>query len=152
MASTLVQVADAVVTAISGASMNQAVTAARKFVARYDVLTLESDTNARATVVPVGMKIHRGDGKRRGTRGKVGWLYMVDVALHKRIDTDTDTEAATMVELYEQVNDLFSNQRLPGLTDFHFNDADPRTVFDTSNLDEAGVYLAVQTLTFAGER
>lgn len=154
MASTLIQAADAIVAHIAaqtpGDTINQEVTAVRKYVARYDLTSLISDTKARVTVVPYGMKTRKKDGKRAGTRGSVPWIYSIDVALHQTATNDATTDLA--IELYEQINDLFAESRLPGLTGLWWIDSEQVAIYDPQTLDENKTFLAVQRLMYGGGR
>ena len=159
MASTLVQAADAMVAHLAaqatgpGEPLIREIDAARRFIVRHDLSDLKSDTTARVTVIPGRMKLHRGDGGRKGTRKKTAWLYSFSVAIHRIIPNTTQADdVAEMLQLYEQVNDLFSLERLPGFDSLYWKDSEPQVLFDSEKLDEDGVFIAVQQITFAGRR
>jgi len=155
MASILVQAAQAVVDHVAaqtaGDAINQTVNVARKYVARFDAEALATSGVAQVTVVPTFLQTWRdSSGKQKGTRGKIATLYGMDVALHKFTANDADNDS--MMELSEQIDDLFRNQRLTGYGDLSWDDTDYKAVFDTASLDEKNIFIAVMHYRFGGFR
>jgi hypothetical protein len=151
-----VQAAAAIVTHVGdqvvGVGVNQTVIAERAYAARYDAEALSTDGTARVTVVPTGMRTWRdGDGgKHKGTRKRVATEWCLDVALHRF--TTSDAENDSMMRLCEEVDELFRNQRLTGLTDLSWTESEYVITFDPKNLDDNAIFLSVMQFKFGGFR
>jgi hypothetical protein len=156
MASILEQAADAIVTHLNeqtqgdGQTLNQTIIAAKKTFVSYALDDLKTDTTARVSVVAVDMEVAEKNGERTGTRGRVSWDYFIDIGLHRAVASD-DEFFATM-DLYQQVLDLLANKRLPGFNSLYWRRSKVVTIGDPNLYREQGVYLAVQRLTFGGQR
>lgn len=157
MAAVLEQAADAIVTHLdaqtqgAGQTLNQTIIAAKKSFVSYTLEDLKQDTTARVAVVPMDMDVAESEGnKRAGTRARVLWQYHIDIGIHRAVANDAEFFEA--MELYQQVNDLFSIARLPGLTSLYWKTSKAIAIAETNSYREQGVFMAVQRLIFRGQR
>lgn len=142
MASTIGQIADAVVDVINGATLSQALTATKRSVPKNRKADL---TAAVADVRPRGAVNTNG-----GTRSRVHTDFAVDVGVAKDID---NTEAAFdgMLNLFDEVDALFRNSRLSGFTSAIWQRSE-YVIADEDAIENKGVYLGVITLVFGVTR
>jgi hypothetical protein len=156
MASILEQAADAIVTHLAaqtqgdGLTLNQTIIAAKKAFVSYALDDLKTDTTARVSVVAVDMEVAEKNSERTGTRGRVSWDYVIDIGVHRAVASDAEFFAT--MELYQQILDLFVLKRLPGFDSLYWRRSKMVTIGDPHKYREQGAYLAVQRLTFGGQR
>lgn len=139
----VVDIAEAVVTALNAGSFSQVFTAARAYEPEYDV---GADEGLRVFVVPGN--VEGGDGRRSRVRER---STQVQVGVIKRVGAREDaTRMAAcddLVTLEYEIMAAFDLQRISGL-DAACIDTAIEPPFDPERLRQKGVFLGVVVLTF----
>lgn len=145
MAATIVEIADAVVARINGASLSFGALAKRAYVPTYE---LDELTSLRVTVVPNSLAM------TMLSRRDDDFDHVIDVGIWKRIDDSID-ETDAMMAFVQEVLGLFRGQLLA------FGDPEQSTlcvsganapIYDPAMLDEKRVFASVLSLTFRHAR
>lgn len=146
MSAFILQIADAVVTTINGASLTPTFTAARAYVPIYD---LQRDLSAlKVSVVPRELSLVFL------TRNSDDFTYDIDVSVQQKIGNDvlTEAEKATFCDplmlLMEKIIDLFRGKPLAGVTGAQCMAAANPAVYIPDLLDEKRTFTSVATLSF----
>lgn len=145
MASKIIEVADAVVAALAGATFSQTLSARRRYIPRID---LKDAGTLFVTVVPKAIRTEQA------TRSHVWKEFDVDVAVQKRLAADSDPEKESgiaecdaLMLLAEEVLDFFESGTL-------FADCpllptpDAPLIYHPEHLQNDKVFTAVFTLSF----
>jgi hypothetical protein len=146
--SQIIDIADAVVTAINGATLSQSVTAERFYVPVHDI----EDPALHVTVVPAAL-----DGKLLDRRGKNLFTYLVDVAVQKVIGvgsmTNDQIKAACdpLMSFAEEIADLFDGKPL-GNSLVVCTNVKNVPIFAPDHLDEKRLFTSLLTLEFKAGR
>jgi hypothetical protein len=150
MAATILDIADAVVAALNGATLSQTFVAERFYVPVKD---LQRDLGSlKVLVVPKSLALVPV------SRNSDDHTYLIDIAIQKRISKDALTniqkkaECDPLVRLMEEIVDLFRGKALAGQAGVSCMKAENPWVFDPGSLDEEGTFLSLATLHFAKVR
>jgi len=136
---TLTQIADAVVAELEGADLSQPVSPERHWRPLFE---LEEMAALHVTVVPKGVTVVAG------SRGRNTFEYEVDVAVQKKLDAAGAAEIDPLVDLVEEIGDLFRLRRLTGYSDAVWVRTEHVPLYATEHLDELRQLTSVLTLTF----
>ncbi len=135
----LVDIADAVVTALSGGSFSQPVSAERHYRPLFD---LEDMQTLHVTVVPKGVTV------AAGSRGASAHEYEVDVAVQQKLQTADAAEIDPLMDLVEEIGDFFRSTRLASYPDAAWVRTEHAPVYAPEHMDELRQFTSVLTLTF----
>jgi hypothetical protein len=145
MAAVVLEIADAMVTALQAATLSMGFTAARD----YAPVTEANDlADLRLTVVPRELTLVAA------SRAKDEFDYVVDVAIQRRVEVDIPTLDPYM-RLAEEVLDLFRMQRLSYGTGGDYAQcvaAQHNPIYIPEHLREFRVFTSVVSLTFRTQR
>lgn len=143
MSSQIVSAAEAVKSAINGASLSQAFTATRKWVPKVDLEDLGTLT---VTVVP---KIY---ARTPETRGQCRREIQIDIGVQKRLASTTDPEDPAKLEeidalmqLVEEMADVFQPGTYGGARFVRSEVPDP--MCDPAVMDDHNVFQSVVAVT-----
>lgn len=146
MGATVLDIADAVVTVLNGASLTPSFTAVRDYVPVYD---LQKDLGTlQVTVVP-----HTLDWALLA-RNSDDFTYDIDMALQVRIPKTVTTVAERIafcdpyVLLTEAITDLFRGRPLEALTGVDCMAGKNAPIYDPQQMDELRVFATLITLSF----
>jgi hypothetical protein len=146
-AAVILQIADAVVAALNGATLSQTFLAERAYVPVHELRDL---VTLRVSVVPTGLSLQL---LNRSPRHLID--YVVDIGVQKHIDGDALTTAEVLAEcdplmlLAEEIGDLFRGKSLAIAAGAAVCvEIANRPVFAPAHLDEKRVFTSVVSLTF----
>ena len=133
----IIDIADAVLTALAAGTWSQAFSPVRAY---RPVYALEQLKDLRVTVVP------KSASETRLSRSDLMAEYRVDVAVQQRAATDAERDA--LMTLVEEFAAAFTGERLEGAAYAVCLHTDRQPIYDPEHLREHGVFTAVLTLTF----
>jgi hypothetical protein len=136
--SVIIDIADAVVAALNGATFTQTFTAVRAYVPVYELTDLGT---LRVTVVPRELSLVPL------TRNADTGEYLIDVAVQKVLGRD-NADIDPFMTLAEDITDLFRGSTLATYTDAKCTAVANAPIYDPGHLDERRVFTSVVTLTF----
>lgn len=139
MAARVIEIADAVVARINGASLSVPVTAVRAYRPEWTLAELES---LRCTVVPVSLAAVPLD------RGRDTGDYVVDVALQRRLPDESNATIDGYMLLVEEVAELFRWVRFDPPADAKCVAVQNDPIYAPEHLEERRVFTSLLTLTF----
>ena len=146
MSALVIQIADAMVSTINGATLSQSVMSTRAYVPVYD---LQKDLGAlKVTVVPHSISLVNI------TRSSDDFTYMVDIGVQQLIPKtaflpdDIMEFCDALMLLMEEIIDIFRGQQLDGLPGVQCMQAANPLVFDPQNIDEERLFFSIATITF----
>lgn len=143
--SVLIDIAEAVKSALNAASLSQSFTAERLYVPVYSTIDM---AGLKVSVVPAS------DESERLSRASTLCTYRVDVGVQKRIGTGAMTEAEIraacdpLMTLAEEIGDLFDGEPLAGYTAAKCTETATRVIYMPQMIDTHRVFLSVVSLTF----
>lgn len=138
MSAVVVEIAEAVTTAINAATLSQTFVAERAYVPVHELPDL---VDLAVTVVPTSI------GVTPLTRHSDDHEYTVDVGVQKRCTPDT-TDADPLMLLVEEIIDLFRGKTLTGYTAAKCLRVANDPIYVPAHLDDERVFTSVVTLTF----
>lgn len=136
---TIIEIADAVVAELNGASFSQPVTAARHYQPTFD---LQEMTELHVSVVPRGLSSKTLDRKRDS------FDYLIDVGIQKK---PADLEQATLdalMSVVEEIADHFRTQPLAAYSNARCTEVKNEPAYAPEHLEELRQFTSVLTLTF----
>lgn len=142
--STIIHIADAVVTALNGATLSQPVTAVRHYLPEFD---LKEMADLHVSVVPAELEEEIADRTRDRAE------YKIHVAVQKRVTKQDppglDTVAIDgLMTLVEEIDDLFRHKPLAGYQQAHWTKTENKPIYDPKHLKEHGQFTSLLVLTF----
>ena len=144
MNTTIIQIADAVVETLNGATLSQPVTAVRHYLPEFDLKEMDE---LHVSVVPAEMDEEIADRTRDRAE------YKIHVAVQKRVAKQDppgiDTAAIdTLMQLVEEIDDLFRHKRLAGYEQAHWAKTENKPIYDPKHLKEHGQFTSLLVFTF----
>jgi len=138
MGSVILDMADAVVTAINAATLPETVEAVRSYRPINELPDLET---LKVFVSPRSMEL------TSDTRGTPQKQIVIDVGVQKKFDAES--EIADLVELVEAIADLFHGQvtTITGGRGMCVS-ANPDPIYDAGSIEQRRLFASVVTLTF----
>ena len=135
----IVQIADAVVSALNDGSFSQSFTAARS----HDSQPVDLDTLSTLDVKVIPYGIAGVWASRVGVEED----YQVDVVFHQKADIDSNAVVDPLMRFWEELRDFFLGDRLTGYTDAICVSAEALAIYDkdfmrTKRLFGAGIRFA----------
>lgn len=141
--STVINVADAVVASLNGASFSLPVTAERKYVPAVDLADL---ADLHVTVVPRAVAI------TTATRDSSYFDCAVDVGVQKKVNPDEPDELDELMTLVEEIADHLRMKRLDEAPQAAWVSIENEPVFASEHLDQQRVFTSVLTVTYRVRR
>ena len=139
MPSELIQVTEAVVTALNAGTFSQSVTAVRHYLPRFDLAEVK---DLHVSVVPKGIEV------AQATRDKGTFDYRIDVAVQKKLTSGSAAELDPLLALVEEIAESFRGKRLPGMSTAMWVKTEHAPVYAPEHLQELRQFTSVMTLTF----
>lgn len=136
--STIIDIADAVVSELNGGSFSQQFTAKRLYQPLFDLQQLKQ---LKVSVVPKAVEIERSD------RVAHQYDYQIDVAVQKKFDTTENAELDPLMGLVEQIADFFKDRRLSAYPDASWIKTE-NLPWSPEHMIQQRVFTSVLTLTF----
>lgn len=139
MSAKIVEIADAVVSALNAAALSQPFIASRVYLPKFERSALESLT---VTVVP------KGRGETIAARSNIADdSYEIDVAVQQAVDpTDIATIDGLML-LVQEIHDLFRLTQ-PNLADSTYVGVSNDPIYDPAALNEDRLFRSVLTISY----
>jgi len=141
--STVINVADAVVASLNGASFSLPVTAERKYVPAVDLADL---ADLHVTVVPRAVAI------TTATRDSSYFDCTVDVGIQKKVNPDDLGELDALVNLTQEIVDHLRLRRLDSYPGAAWMSITHEPVFAPEHLDQERAFTAVVSVTYRVRR
>jgi len=136
---TSVTIADAVKEELNNHSFSQSFTAVRKFIPKY---TLEELTTLRVTVVPKANEenlITRSDSQRE---------VQIDIGIHKKIDSDEETEAPPLIALAEEIMQYIRKLKLTNAPGVFWVRTENNPIYSQEYLQKERVFFSLITVSY----
>jgi hypothetical protein len=141
--STVVDIADAVVASLNGATFSQAVSAERKYVPAVDLADL---ADLHVTVVPRAVAI------TTATRDSSYFDCSVDVGIQQKVNPDDVAELDALVNLTQEVVDHLRMRRLESMPYAAWMSIANDPVFAPEHLDQERAFTSVVSVTYRVRR
>lgn len=144
MPSTTIKIADAVTAALNAATLSQPFTAVRHYLPEFDLKEMET---LHVSIVPAELDEEIADRTRDRAE------YKIHVAVQKRVARQDppglDTaELDALMQLVEEIDDLFRHKRLAGYEQAHWAKTENRPIYDPKHLKEHGQFTSLLVFTF----
>lgn len=144
MDSTIIQIADAVVAVLNGATLSQPFTAVRHYLPEFD---LKEMADLHVSVVAAELDEEMADRSRDRAE------YKIHVAVQKRVAKQDppglDTAAIDgLMRLVEEIDDLFRHKPLMGYEKAHWTKTENKPIYDPKHLKEHGQFTSLLAFTF----
>jgi len=136
---TTVEIADAVKAELNNHSFSQSFTAVRKFIPRYN---LEELATLRVTVVPKASEenlITRADSQRQ---------VQIDIGIHKKIDSDEETETPPLIALAEEIMQYVRKLKLTNAPGVLWVQTENNPIYSQEYLQRERVFFSLITVTY----
>lgn len=143
MVSTVVQVADAVVVSLNGATFSQPVAAERKYLPAVDLAELAA---LHVTVVPRAVAI------TTATRDSSYFDCTIDVGIQQKVNPDQIAELDALVNLAEEIVDHLRMRALDSLPGAAWLSITHEPVFAPEHLDQERALTSVVSVTYRVRR
>jgi hypothetical protein len=140
----VIEIADAVVTALNAAKLSQPVEAQRHYLPEFDLADMDA---LHVSVVPAELEEEIADRSR-------DWAeYKIHVAVQKRVSKqDPPGLDATAIDglmtLVEEIDDLFRHKPLAGYGQAHWTKTENKPIYDPKHLKDQGQFTSLLVLTF----
>ncbi len=144
MTAVVVQIADAVVAALNGATLSQPVTAERYYLPEFDLKDMDT---LHVSVVPAELDEEVAD--RAHDRAE----YKIHVAVQQRVTTQDPPgldQAAIdgLMQLAQDIDDLFRHKTLAGYASAAWTKTENKPIFDPKQLKDSSLFTSLLVLTF----
>ncbi|NLX57694.1 MAG: hypothetical protein GXY74_01240 [Phycisphaerae bacterium] len=135
----IVDIADAVVTELNAGTFSQELTAARLYRPEFDLKEMAA---LHVTVVP------RGVEAVTVSRTSVQYDVSVDVAVQKKLSTETNAQIDPLMGLVEEIATFFRLRRLTAYPSASWLRTENEPVYSPGHLEELRQFTSVLTVTF----
>jgi hypothetical protein len=139
--STILDIADAVTSALNAGPFNPALNAERRYQPVFDLADLAA---LKVSVVPKSVTISNA------TRESGYFDCAIDIGVQKKIADDSELDG--LVELVEQIADHLRQKRLDDAPEAAFVSIANEPVFAPEHLDQQHVFTSVLTVTYRVRR
>ena len=136
---TVVEVAEAVKTALNAGAFSMPFTAERRYLPRFE---LEEMEELHVTVVPKGVELVQA------SRGRSQTDVKVDVAVQKKLEAADAAELDPLMALVEEIAEHFKARRLPGMPQAVWLKTENVPVYSQEHMQELRQFTSVVTFTF----
>ena len=135
----IVDIADAVVAELNGGTFSQTLEVVRLYRPQFDLAEMK---DLHVTVVPKGVEA------ATVSRSVVQYDVSVDVAVQKKLETETNDEIDPLVNLVEEIATFFRLRRLAEYPNASWLGTTNEPVYSPGHLEELRQFTSVLTLTF----
>lgn len=144
MQSTTIQIADAMVAVLNGATLSQSFTAKRHYLPEFDLKEMET---LHVSVVPAELDEEIADRSRDQAE------YKIHIAVQKRVAKQEppglDTSAIdSLMRLVEEIDDLFRHKPLSGFEQAHWVKTENKPIYDPNHLKEHSQFTSLLAFTY----
>lgn len=144
MPSITIQIADAMVAMLNGATLSQSFTAKRYYLPEFD---LKEMSTLHVSVVPAELDEEMADRSRDKAE------YKIHVAVQKRVAMQEppglDMAAIDgLMQLVEEIDDLFRHKPLAGFEQAHWVKTENKPIYDPKHLKEHGQFTSLLAFTY----
>ena len=144
MQSTTIQIADAMVAALNGATLSQPFTAERHYLPEFDQQQMDE---LHVSVVPAELDEEMADRSRDRAE------YKIHVAVQKRVSKQDppglDNEAIDgLMRLVEEIDDLLRHKPLAGFERAHWFKTENKPIYDQNHLKEHSQFTSLLAFTY----
>ena len=137
--SIITDVAQAVTDELNGATFSQPFTAERQYLPVFELPDMKV---LHVTVAPRGIAISALD------RGRCQHDVQIDIAVQKKITTDTPAEIDPLMALVQEIADFFKLRQLVSLPAAVWIKTENAPIYALEHLQELRQFTSVLTLTF----
>jgi hypothetical protein len=141
--STLIALADAIVTSLQGGTFSQPFTAARGYIPVVELPALE---DAKVTVIPKRLAISAA------TRNDGFYDCAVDIGVQRKVAADEPDQIDALMRLVEEIGDHLRYQRLAGFAIAAWVSLENSPVFAAEHLEQFHQFTSVLTVTYRVRR
>lgn len=135
----IVDIADAVVSALNAGSFSQPIAARRMYLPQFDLTAMK---DLHVTVVPKGVQILPG-GRSHNQHD-----FAIDVAVQKKLERADNAEIDALMDLVDELADHFRFKRLEDFPNAVWLKTDHQAVYAQEHLQEMRQFTSVLTFTF----
>ena len=135
----IVDIADAVVTELNAGTFSQTLEAVRLYRPQFDLVEMK---DLHVTVAPKAVEA------ATVSRSVVQYDVSVDVAVQKKLETETNDEIDPLVNLVEEIATFFRLRRLAEYPNASWLSTTNEPVYSPGHLEELRQFTSVLTLTF----
>jgi hypothetical protein len=144
VSATVIQIADAVVTALNLATMSEPVTVRRFYLPEFD---LKDMGTLHVSVVPAELDEEIADRSRDRAE------YKIHVAVQKRVTTNDPPGLDSSVldglmELVQQIDDIFRHKALAAFPQASWAKTENKPIYDPKHLKDHGQFTSLLVFTF----
>jgi hypothetical protein len=144
MAAVVVEIADAVVAALNGAKLSQALVAKRYYLPEFDLKAMDQ---LHVSVVPAELEEEISDRARDRAE------YKIHVAVQKRVGKQDppgldQTAIDGLMTLVQEIDDLFRHKPLDGYPEAHWVKTENKPIYDPKHLKESGQFTSLLVFSF----
>lgn len=139
MASTAVQIADAVAAELNGHAFSVAFTAERRLLPSYELKELDA---VKVTVVP------RAIESQAASRTLHQCDHQVDVGVQKKLTGEIDMEVPPLMALVEEIVEFLARRKLAAVPDVLWLRCANDPIYSPQHLNEQRTFVSVLTLTY----
>lgn len=137
--STIIDIADAVVTSLNAGSFSMPFTAQRHYRPVWDLSQLQ---DLQVAVVP------REATVASAGRDRNQYDYRIDLAIQKKIDREEPAEIDPLMDLVEQLADHFRLRRLEEFVEAVWVRTENVPIYSVEHLEQHRVFTSVLSLTY----
>ncbi len=137
--STIVEVADAMVASLNGASFSQPFTAVRSYLPAVELAELK---DLHVTVIP------KSEAITVATRESDYFEPVIDVGIQKKVDPNDAAQMDAMCDLVQEIIDHLRHRRLEAMPDAAWLSIEHEPVFAPEHLDQERVFTSVLSVTY----
>ena len=137
--SVVIDIADSIVAGLNAASLSKPITAVRQFVPSFALAEMQ---DLRVTVVPRGIEVTKAD------RSRNTYDAQIDVAVQQKFETGDAAEIDPLLDLVEEIADLFRLRRLDSYPTAHWMKTQHAPIYSQEHWDEMRQFTSVVTFTF----
>ena len=137
--STVIQIADAVVSMLNAAALSVPFTAVRTYVPTFELPEMET---LRVTVAPRSLIVSRNN------RSLNTYDTKIDVAVQRKFDVGDAAEIDPLMALVEEIADVLRLQRLPDYTAAHWFETEHPILYSQEHWDELRQFTSLITFSF----
>lgn len=135
----IVEIADAITTALNEAALSQPVSATRQYQPKFE---LPEMSDLHVTVIPKAVTV------TQIARNKAVKDYQIDVGVQQKLEAGDAAVIDTLMDLTEEIAGLFEFKPLAGNPAAAWVRTEYPTIFSPEHMERLGQFTGVVTLTF----
>ena len=135
----LTDIAQAVTDALGTLAYGEPVIIERSYLPRFELADM---SQLRITVVPAAIEV------ASASRAQAVERYRIDIGVQKKLTADDLQAIDTLIQITQQIADLFRFRRLPSLASAVWVKTEHEPLYDPQHMEELRQFTAVIRLTF----